>query len=127
MRMWMIDPKLMCIQHIVGEHRELHALKGSLERTKPECNNYERHIKNIITLAKEGFIDLKSLKSRHEELVKHIENHNSPMENVPTLKHLPKEARNAKVDKEKAVKDIIDRPEACRPVGCCGDKIKDET
>jgi len=32
MRMWMIEPRLMCDQHLRGEHVELHMLVGSLQR-----------------------------------------------------------------------------------------------
>ena len=122
--MWMIDPDLMCIQHILGEHRELHALKGALERTKPEYDNCNRHRKNLTTLAKDGLIELKSLRIRHEELVKFLNNHKTPIGNIPTLKYLPEEVARAKVDREKAVQDLIDRPKACRPEGYCGKKLK---
>ena len=125
MRMWMIDPKLMCIQHIVGEHRELHALSESILRTNPECDNSKRHRKNLITLAENGLIELKSLKNRHGELVKFIENHNSPLEEVPSLKYLPQGVKRAEVDEEKAIQDLIDRPAACRPKGYCREKLRD--
>ncbi len=122
----MIDPKFMCTQHIAGEHREIHALKGSLERTKPKYGNCEKHRKNLTTLAKAGLIELKSLKKRHEELAEHLENHNSEIEEVPTLKYLPKEVREGEVDREKAIHDLIDRPEACRPTGYCRKNLKRE-
>lgn len=121
--MWMISPELMCTQHILGEHRELHALKGSIERTKPKYDNHEKHRKNLTTLAEDALIELESLKERHEELVKHIDNHNSPIGEIPTLEYLPKKVRKAKVDKEKSKLDLIDRPEACKPEGCCKQKL----
>ncbi len=121
----MIDPDLMCLQHILGEHRELHALKGSLERTKPEYENCEKHRKNLTTLTEKGLIELKSLKNRHDKLVKYLENHNSPIGKIPTLKYLPEEVRQGEVDREKAVQDLIDRPKACRPVGCCRNNLKE--
>lgn len=123
MRMWMIDPELMCMQHITGEHRELHALKASLERTKPKYDNCERHRKNLTTLAKKELIELKSLKERHKELANHLKNHNSPIGKIPTLKYLPEEVAWAEVYEEKAIQDLINRPEACRPKGSCGRKI----
>jgi hypothetical protein len=30
MRMWMVDPRLLCRQHLLGEHVELHMLAASL-------------------------------------------------------------------------------------------------
>lgn len=120
----MIDPELMCMQHIAGEHRELHALKGSLERTKPKYDNCGKHRKNLTTLAKDGLIELKSLKERHEELAKYLENHDSPIGEIPTTEYLPEDVARAEVNKEKAIRDLIDRPGACRPEGLCGEKIK---
>ncbi|WGI18015.1 hypothetical protein [Methanonatronarchaeum sp. AMET-Sl] len=119
----MIDSELMCMQHILGEHRELHALVGTIKRTRPEYEGSIRHKNNLIGLARDGFIELKSLKKRHDELAKHFENHNSPIKELPPLKYLPKKVREARVDREKAVKDLIDRPKSCRPEGGCRDKI----
>ena len=28
--MWMVDPRFMCRAHILGEHRECHALIGTI-------------------------------------------------------------------------------------------------
>lgn len=125
MRMWMIDPELMCIQHIVGEHGELHALKGSLKRTKPKYDNCGKHEKNLTTLARSGLIELKSLKERHDKLAEYLKNHKTPIDGVPTLKYLPKEVVQAKVDGRKAIQDLIDRPEACRPEGYCRKNLQD--
>lgn len=30
MRMWMVDPKIMCRKHLLGEHLELHMLAGCI-------------------------------------------------------------------------------------------------
>jgi hypothetical protein len=32
MRMWMVDPGVLCQQHLLGEHVEIHMLVGSLRR-----------------------------------------------------------------------------------------------
>lgn len=32
MRMWRIDPSLLCRQHLLGAHRELHTLVGSIRK-----------------------------------------------------------------------------------------------
>ena len=127
MRMWMLDPDLMCMRHITGEHRELHALEGSLERTNPEHDDYKcgYHIRYLNRLAKGGYIEPKSLKKRHDKLVKYFRNHKSPINEIPTLEYLPGEVVEAKVDKEKAIRDLLDRPEACRPIGYCGGNIEE--
>ena len=32
MRMWMVDPQIMCRQHLLGEHTEMHMFVGTLKR-----------------------------------------------------------------------------------------------
>ena len=32
MRMWMVDPQILCRKHLLGEHVELHMLVGHLKR-----------------------------------------------------------------------------------------------
>ena len=34
MRMWMVDPQVMCRKHLLGEHVELHMLAGHLARNR---------------------------------------------------------------------------------------------
>ncbi|KXA90013.1 hypothetical protein AKJ61_01670 [candidate division MSBL1 archaeon SCGC-AAA259B11] len=53
-----------------------------------------------------------------------MDNHNSPIGKIPTLQYLPEDVAQGEVDKKKAMRDLIDRPEACRPKGYCGEKIK---
>jgi hypothetical protein len=61
MRMWMVDPKILCQQHLLGEHVELHMLVGSIKRGK-----------SIDGFILNGLIEPKSIVSRHEELVKEM-------------------------------------------------------
>ncbi|MFC2157762.1 pyrimidine dimer DNA glycosylase/endonuclease V [Acidobacteriota bacterium] len=61
MRIWDVSPSLLCRQHLLGEHRELHA------------------VWNILTLGKKGYSThpetkrwegkLKALYNRHQDLV----------------------------------------------------------
>ena len=32
MRMWMIDPKLLCRKHLLGEHLEIHMFVGTINK-----------------------------------------------------------------------------------------------
>ena len=34
MRMWMVDPRIMCRQHLLGEHVEIHMFVGAISRGK---------------------------------------------------------------------------------------------
>ena len=58
MRMWLVDPRLMCSQHLLGEHVEIHMLVGSLNRKK-----------NIDGFLRDGLVELRSIRRRHAELV----------------------------------------------------------
>ncbi|KXB07750.1 hypothetical protein AKJ51_00105 [candidate division MSBL1 archaeon SCGC-AAA382A20] len=86
----------------------------------------KKHRKNLTTLAKVRLIELKSLKQRHKELVKYLDNHNSSVGKIPTLQYLPEDVAQAEVDKQKAMRDLIDRPEACKPEGYCEKQIEQE-
>jgi hypothetical protein len=61
MRIWDIQPKLLCRQHLLGEHRELHAIWSVITRKK---KGYSRHPE---TLRWKG--RLKALFARHEQQV----------------------------------------------------------
>ncbi|MDD4606849.1 MAG: pyrimidine dimer DNA glycosylase/endonuclease V [Patescibacteria group bacterium] len=66
MRIWDISPKKLCRQHLLGEHRELHAIWSIINNKKI---GYSQHPE---TKRWEG--KLKALYLRHAELVKEIEN-----------------------------------------------------
>lgn len=44
MRMWMIDTKLLCNKHLLGEHVELHMMVGTLKREKSIAGYIEKRI-----------------------------------------------------------------------------------
>ncbi|MHC4725460.1 MAG: pyrimidine dimer DNA glycosylase/endonuclease V [Planctomycetota bacterium] len=53
MRMWMVNPAVMCKKHLLGEHVECHMLVGHLQR--------KRRITNYIKL---NLLQPKSLRER---------------------------------------------------------------
>src|SRR6516225_12082778 len=61
MRIWDVDPALLCRQHLLGEHRELHAVWTILTT---DSAGYRRHPE---TLRWEG--RLGALARRHDRLV----------------------------------------------------------
>lgn len=73
MRMWCVDPRLMCRKHLLGEHVELHMLVGSIQRGK-----------SLDGFLKKGLLDLSRIHERHAELVAEMSlrgyNHNSPLD-----------------------------------------------
>lgn len=110
MRMWMIDPKLLCRKHLLGEHGEIH---------KHRHNFVKQHsITNRISPVVQ--IEPASMEKRHDELAKEMlrrgYNHQSPFEQ-PDISYLPKHEREAKVNLEKSFEDLKTRcPECCKSI-----------
>jgi hypothetical protein len=63
MRMWMLDPKMLCTQHLFGEHYESHSIIGAIQKGR---------INSIKGLIRTGVVELPSIYSRHEELHKEM-------------------------------------------------------
>ena len=57
MRMWGVDPKVLCTKHMIGEHAELHMFLGTI--------NKGTSIKGYIN---NGLLEVHNLKNIHEEL-----------------------------------------------------------
>ena len=76
MRIWDIQPKKLCRNHLLGEHRELHAIWAIITEKK---RGYSHHPETLRWIGK-----LNALYSRHEKLVKEMQrrgfNHNSILE-----------------------------------------------
>ena len=76
MRIWDVDPEVLCRQHLLGEHRELHAVWTILTTDSP---GYRRHPE---TLRWEG--RLGALARRHDRLVCEMDRrgyrHRSPLD-----------------------------------------------
>lgn len=75
MRMWKVDPKVLCTKHLLGEHVEMHMFVGTI-RKGVSMDGY------IVG----GLVETQHIKSRHDELaaemVRRGMNHKSPMENL---------------------------------------------
>lgn len=73
MRMWNIDPTLMCNKHLLGEHVEMHMFVGTLKKGI-----------SMFGYVKGGLVETWRIKSRHDQLVVEMErrgmNHKSPIE-----------------------------------------------
>jgi hypothetical protein len=76
MRIWDVDPSLLCRSHLLGEHRELHGLWNIHVLGK---EGYSRHPETRRWAGK-----LAALYARHELLVSEMErrgyNHTSPLD-----------------------------------------------
>lgn len=96
----MTDPKIMCRQHLLGEHVELHMFVGTIRKGV----SMQGYVDN-------NLLELSSIEARHDELVAEMErrgmNHHSPL---PAF-----QSRNfGKVDREAAKADLLSRCEKCR-------------
>jgi hypothetical protein len=77
MRIWDLPPERLCRQHLLGEHRELHALWAVLHK-KSGSSGYQNHPETLRWKGK-----LKALFLRHEALVSEMGrrgySHRSPL------------------------------------------------
>jgi len=75
MRIWDLLPSKLCREHLLGEHRELHAIWNILTKKK---KGYSKHPETLRWKGK-----LNALYCRHSELVKEMQkrgyNHNSDL------------------------------------------------
>lgn len=100
MRMWMVNPATMCRAHLLGEHRELHALCGMIRKG----------------ISLQGYIDKDLIEpqhivARHEQLVREMErrgyNHQSPID-------APYSELTHDIDRAASARELFRRCSACR-------------
>ncbi len=76
MRIWDLEPSLLCGNHLLGEHRELHCIWTVLTQKK---KGYSRHPETLRWRGR-----LKALYLRHAKLVSEMESrgyhHKSPLD-----------------------------------------------
>ena len=72
--MWMVDPRLLCVLHLNGEHRETHSLVGMINKKMSMSGT-----KYITT----GLVEVHSIRRRHDDLASEMSrrgyNHKSPL------------------------------------------------
>jgi uncharacterized Fe-S radical SAM superfamily protein PflX len=102
MRMWMVNPKIMCRQHLLGEHAEIHMFIGTIDR--------EYSVKGYL---EKGLLEVHSLYERHEELVREMKRrdykHNSEID-----KKWGKTEKLGSIDKKSSLRRLLDRCSRCR-------------
>ncbi len=99
MRMWMVNPRIMCRQHLLGEHVEHHMFVGTIQRGIGLSGYLENNL-----------LEMESLATRHDELVVEIEargyRHRSPLPAVSPPFH-------GKIDREASLAELIRRCPIC--------------
>ena len=102
MRMWMVNPRIMCRQHLLGEHAEIHMFIGTISRGKSVKGYLEK-----------GLLEVHNLYARHEELVEEMKrrgyHHRSDVEEKwRTAKKL------GVIDRKKSLKELVKRCSRCK-------------
>lgn len=106
MRMWGVNPIILCNKHLLGEHGEIH---------KHRHNFVKQHkiTKRIYPVVQ---IESENMEIRHNELVNEMLrrkfNHQSPY-SLPDLSYLSDNERYAKIDVNNSIDDLINRCNDC--------------
>lgn len=101
----MVDPRILCRNHLLGEHNEMHAFVGTINK----CRKVDGYICN-------NLLEPLSITKRHDELAEEMinrgMNHKSPIIE-PDLSYLDESKIYSEVDKEMAMNDLLNRCEKC--------------
>lgn len=109
MRMWMVDPKKMCLQHLLGEHVECHMFVGTINKGTKVDGYISNDLLQIQSLRERHDRIAEELKKRNFETHGIIKNHRTLLKdfNVNYCKHI-------KIDKDRNEKELRRRCEECR-------------
>ena len=103
MRMWMVNPRCLCVRHLIGEHGEIHKFRHNF-------------VKGHKIEGRKGQIVPSQMKRRHDELVTEMlrrgYQHKSPYA-MPSLA-LYGDLSDWKVDEEKSLEDLKSRCPTCK-------------
>ena len=108
MRMWMVDPKFLCRQHLLGEHAELHKHLPSLRKGI----NVNGRFNPVVQIQFQGY------EQRHQILVDEMAargyNHKSPLLDIPDFESIYPDYWDLKVDENISIEDLKCRCEKCK-------------
>lgn len=104
----MIDPKLLCMKHLVGEHGEIHKHMPSFRKGYSINGRFDKFVQ----------IELHSIEKRHDELATEINRrtggHKSPLIDIPNLLAIYPQHYNKNVDIAYSKNDLCNRCLDCR-------------
>ena len=102
MRMWTVNPRIMCRHDLLGEHVEVHMFIWSINRGK----SIKGYLDN-------GLLEVHNLFSRHTNLVAEMKrrgyNHCSDVN-----KKWKFAEKKGAIDREKSLKELINRCSICK-------------
>jgi ribosomal protein L44E len=100
MRMWMVNPRLMCREHLLGEHVELHMFVAQLKRGLNLAGYFEKRLLEVHSIAR-----------RHAQLAAEMRRrgyrHRSPL---PSFR----QRRAGRVDRRANQRELAARCVHCR-------------
>lgn len=108
MRMWGVEPHVMCRQHLLGEHVEMHMLMGTLAKGI-----------SVAGYIRDGLVDVRRIAERHDQLVAEMHtrgfNHRSTAVPDATLSALIARYQDnpGRVDTEANLSELVRRCPAC--------------
>lgn len=107
MRMWMVNPRVLCNKHLVAEHNECHMFAGSIAKGINMDNYFTNNL-----------FEPKALVHRHNilaiEMKRRDYKHETPLDNLDVLlTNIPSKYIDFKVDRKSALTDLVSRCEAC--------------
>jgi hypothetical protein len=98
--MWMVDPRIMCRQHLLGEHLETHVIATNITRGR-----------SIAGFIRNNAIEPHSVQSRHDELAAEMERrcmkHRSPLDFSTDI------YPDFRIDRRASLKLLIERCPRC--------------
>jgi len=101
MRMWGVNPELLCDKHLLGEHVEMHMFAGTI-RKGISTKGYEET----------GLVVLSKIRSRHNAIAREMKrrgmNHKSPIDNIVNGR------KGGWIDIERNLQDLKRRCRECR-------------
>jgi hypothetical protein len=105
--MWMVDPRILCNQHLLGEHAEIHMFVGAID-----------HGFSVKGYLAKGLLEIHSLYPRHMELVREMKRRNYRHKSKITNKWKRVE-KSGRIDRKKNLKELISRcPRCARSYQC---------
>lgn len=100
MRMWKVNPRKMCNQHILGEHVEMHMFIGSI-----------RAGKRIDGFIEKGLVEVHNIIKRHNEIAREMTRRGFNHKSAPMKVNLWREGR---VNIKKSTLELNKRCKECR-------------
>ena len=98
----MVNPRILCRNHLLGEHAEIHMFVETISRGY----SVKRYLEK-------GLLEVHSLYDRHEELVREMKRRNY-RHNSEIDKKLKQAEQLGSIDKDKNFRQLLDRCSRCR-------------